>query len=542
MFDSLDVRPGLAAKDELDRLLKSVEPKAVSEALRKVLLKRADPLGCIVTEENYRDVDYSSSFFLQRGRTFAQSPRYTKRVHAFSCIFDKVDLEEPSNELLDKLKRSYLGSFVIRPLDPPTIGRAFIKPPEQIEDANAFFPTKRRIEVDLCGIRLEVDACPFISADPVSMACATASIWMSTSSLANKVGLPEYTTSEITALALSLSRPFGPSLANRGLATPEAERAFAAMGFDPLTWEYPSVEDLHQACYSYTESGVPIVLFLYVQDKGYHAITVVGYLMDTLNHKKRKGYRLFDKNEPLVSPDYYDDIYSLAEFIPGFVVNDDQQGIYLRAEIRARIPKSQKGNSKNGRRKEPHASKTDPSKAELWIWDGEGVLRTGYCIWAMVPLPPRVALPARSAVRTAAQWLSVYVLGGLIQKRPLILRPYLLVSKKLKQSYLKSPRGSPEVCLRYRATPLPHLVWVIEYGFLEDWAGAPPDKLEVQGEFLIDASQTASQKPNFLFIHRRGVLVRQSDIGGQQEPLQGILEDDAAYYCYLKDRDLSVRP
>ena len=90
------------------------------------------------------------------------------------------------------------------------------------------------------------------------MACATAALWMSTTPLAEKIsGVVQHTTADITGMAMSLHRPFGPAVGGRGLSIPEMEQALLQIGFDPSIYFYPTAEALVEICHLFSDSGIP---------------------------------------------------------------------------------------------------------------------------------------------------------------------------------------------------------------------------------------------------------------------------------------------
>jgi len=499
LFKSIKV---VSAERAFRTVLEHVQP-SVRNALQRSLFVRRDKAVTAVIESDYLDIDYSSSFFLQQGRSFTPLSRRTKRIHFFSSRVSKRRIAESSPEVINC--KSYLGYTVVRPLQPLTVGRTFIRPPESIDGYRAFFPTQVEIQIDLCGIKLKVEACPYISQDQLVMACATASLWMSNSSLAPKVaGVRQCTTSEITALALSLGEPYGPAVGSRGLRLDEEEKAFCGLGYDPKLWEYPEMKHLVEVCYTHVEGGIPPVLNVYfpyqevegTHVEGLHAFTVVGHLMDIQSRRQ----------EPI-----YKNIYGASEFVPAFIINDDQNGIYLRAEVFS-AGKEQR-----------------PLRAGLRIWMGNKKI-TGYCVGLLIPFPPRVLLPGTHATRLAAYWLHYLQSQSILPAKPLVVRTFLARSNVFKESIVEQ-LDVPQLKAIYRSLPLPRYIWVAEYGYLDDWCGTDCDNLVKQGEFIFDATLPPAVKAEWLTMHWQGaILVRRI----KQERLQ------TEYYPIEKDRPCSL--
>jgi len=499
LFKSIEV---VSAERAFSTILQNIHP-SVRNALQRSLFVRRNKAVTAVIESDYLDIDYSSSFFLQQGRSFTPLSRRTKRIHFFSSRVSKRHIAEESPEVINC--KSYLGYIVIRPILPPTIGRTFIRPPESIDGYRAFCPTEVEVPVDLCGIKLKVKACPYISQDQLVMACATASLWMANNSLAPKVtGVRQCTTSEITALALSLGEPYGPALGSRGLRLDEEEKAFCGIGYDPKLYEYPQKKHLVEVCYTHVEGGIPPVLNVYfppqeiegINIEGLHVFTVVGHLMDTQCRRQ----------EPI-----YKNIYGASEFVPAFIINDDQNGIYLRADVFSA------------------GKKQKPLRAGLHIWIGNKKI-TGYCHSLLIPFPPRVWLPGTHATRLAAYWLAYFQSQSILPAKPLVVRTFLARSNVFKE-LLVEQLDIPQLKAIYRSLPLPRYIWVAEYGYLDDWIGTDCDSLVKQGEFIFDATLPPAVKAEWLTMHWQGaILVRRI----KEETMH------TEYYSIEKDKPCSL--
>jgi hypothetical protein len=502
----ISVKDFYKAFSEEERLLK-LEPKHLGEGLYRNLIA----LGAktVVLENDYIDIDYSSTYYLQLARSFTPISRNTLRAHFFSAQFDETSLESLSPDKFGRLNEDYLGYAVIRPGKPATLGRTFIRPPKEVGSRLAFFPTKASFDADLAGIRLSVDACPYITQDRVGMACATASLWMACTPLSRKLpGVAEHTSVEITSLALSLDRPFGPGFVELGLTTEQVARAVAAMGYDPRTWEYPDKSHLIEACYTSIESGVPPLVMVefprdpaqYVggyQIAGFHALAAVGHSIDsTLSSSER------------LLPDYKD-MYLSAEFVPSLVIHDDQNGMYMFAEF-----------------SEPTAN--GKALAGLMLHVGDDVIRAN-CIGVFVPMPKRAVMPGHTAIRRAAFWLQVARREGWIEDKPMVLRGYLVRSNRLKQSLWTRPSMNPVLKRAYRELPMPRYVWIVEFACMEDWTTKNVDGLRISGEMILDSTSPSEDRFEFLALHLPGMVTAYSAEGNATKRETLDLKPDEKY-------------
>ena len=459
----------------------------ITDSLSDLLFNRSDAAISAVVEHGYVDIEYSSSYYLQTGRSFTPTERYTIRVLFFSCQVTKQDIYNASLEISSNLSSHYLGYSVIKPGNPPTLGRTFIKPPDLIEDYVAFFPTRVTIQANLCGIPLEVEACPYMSQDGNVSACATASLWIATNSLMPKIrGMSEYSSGEITAMALSVNRSFTPMLGSRGLRVDQMERAIIAMGYDPMLWQFPDNYHLTHACHIYAESGIPVIAVAIfpqatVHDAelaaGLHAITIIGYTMASSRHR----------DTPI---ELIDGMYSSTAYMPSLIVHDDRMGLYLSAHIR-RTTKTEEEDSGGCR-----------SAIEI-IHRGETL--TGFCQCLIAALPVRVMLTGIDALYQSANVLRYYRESGDLEDKEIILRTFLIRSNTYKHLLIDRDGMSKVLKAIYRSLPMPRYIWVTEYGYAEDLQDNHIDTMLVRGEIIFD-STSANKEKSYLSVHLPGTV------------------------------------
>ncbi len=463
--------------------LKKLSPQHLGDSLYQTLIELGAKTA--VLESDYIDIDYSSTYYLQLARSFTPIPRNTDRMHFFSCELQDNFLEMLSVEQFKQLGDCYLGYTVVRPGPHATLGRTFIRTPDRINDQPVFFPTATSCDAYLAGMKLTANACPYITQDGVGMVCATASLWMACTSLSRKInGVAEYTSVEITSLAVSLDQPFGPGVVELGLTTEQVTRAVAAMGYDPRTWEYPDKDHLLEACYTSVESGVPPLIMIEVNPpqpvgdrlmSGFHVLTAVGHAISPIPTTDKR--LLEDVGE----------IYLSAEFVSSLVVHDDQNGIYLLAEF---CPPADSGKA----------------RSDIILHAAKASIRAK-CIGLFVPMPRRAVMPGHEATRRAATWLDQARQRHLIEKKPTVLRTFLVRSNRFKESLWHRSSMNSELRREYRELPMPRYVWVVEFAYLNDWKPGDPDSIRVFGEIIVDSTSSSETDYSYLALHLPGYLV-----------------------------------
>ena len=480
-FDNFEVKPLAEALDDHVPAIYRAWPAA---RLEEIVASVSSNTPTAVVETNYIDVDYSASYHDQLGRSFTPVPRETTRIHFFDQELSKRRLINASDATVRALQSSYIGFTVIRPDWPPTLGRTFLKSPAQLAGCEARFPTRGTASVNLAGIPLKVDSCPYMSQDQKVLACATAALWMSSSPLAEKI--PEIawrSTADITKLAMSLNRPFGPVLGRRGLSLEEMRHALLEMGFDPSIHAYPSPERLLDVCHLYADSGIPPVLVVRTES-GWHAVTVVGYTL------KPPASMVSDAASPIPA----------HEFISHLVIHDDQRGMYLPAHVM---------NSSN-------KSGSYLADLELTI---EGKKQLLSCQAVLVPLPTRVMLDEHAVRIQSSEWINWAIGAGLIEDRDIVTRTILVRSNTFKETLQElrdrtGKNGYPNFLVRFaRGLPMPRYIWLVELSYTDDLDPGDPNSPGVIADLVLDSTSTETIRPDYLMLHFPNVAFGRPGLG-----------------------------
>ena len=465
-FDAMSVEEALGKY-----VLGDYTPFPVSKLYESLTSVSSEDLTA-VTESDYIDVDYSASYHDQLGRSFTPVKRETTRIHFFDQKLTRRRLMNASDATVRSMQSSYLGFTVVRPDYPSTLGRTLLKYPVQVNGRPARFPTRGTTSVDLAGIPLVVESCPYMSQDQKVMACATAALWMSSTPLAEKI--PEiawHSTAHITRTAMSIDRPFGPVLGRRGLSLQEMQDALLGIGFDPSIHANPTPERLVDLCHLYADSGIPPILVVET-NAGWHAVTVVGYTL---------------KSPTSTAPDGVD-LIPAHHFISDLIIHDDQRGMYLPASV---------GKSSN----------TSASHAAELALEIEGQPHVLGCQAVLVPLPTRVMLDEQGVRIQSNEWINWAKGQGLLEKKKVVTRSILVRSNTLKQTLQErkdrsGQTGYPEFLVRFaRGLPMPRYVWLVEVSYWDNWDPADPDSPPVVADLVLDSTSTERLRPDYLLLH-----------------------------------------
>ncbi len=249
-----------------------------------------------------------------------------------------------------------------------------------------------------------------------------------------------------------------------------------------IVW-HPSLPP-HAALARYVGSGIPVIAGLGPWRPGQrdgHAVVVVG-----------------DTFAPLPTPHLPVSRPTIAELTPYFLVHDDQRGPNLRMAVRQGAPDADTPYSIEQHLRFlivplPDKVFITAETAEIKAWDRLEFYRDRWD-----------SLMARhSAAIEGSVALAERVLFGLAQNL-VIARTYLTMGWKYKQR-LCAAAASGTLQSRIAVHELPRMIWVTEFGLLEDMNKPDQSERRIFGHCVTDATSTGpSQSP--LVIHLPGFL------------------------------------
>ena len=385
---------------------------------------------------------------------------------------------------------------MLRPFTRRRIGRTVLK--RQQYKSNLEFPTcQGDFPVNLAGIPLKTLGPAFMEQDTMVSACATTAIWMSTTTMGQRFGLPQISTSEITELATQYFFTER-SMPSAGLTHEQMAHCLRAMGYEPLKEIYfqDNKEILH-TIYSYVESEIPPILLckMATSDEN-HAIVAVGH-----------GYRLPVRKPSKIGYDWPNDkplVFSRSsEWVPYFLVHDDQRGPYRKL-----IPIDPNGHHPS---LVDRISRTYPGidiaslDLDQWLCPVTLEMPSGRAeivnIWGiLVPLPRGVILTFAQAEAKSAYVIRLWHwLRSLPLRKDLVLRTYLLPSNDYKIR-VRDSRMNPFVRSVILGKPMSRWIWVTEISSVRSYNSPDPVNWKISGQVIIDATSNEFT-PDFLVFH-----------------------------------------
>ena len=264
-------------------------------------------------ETRYIDRDYSADYRRFYAQTFRTYGRHCKRVHFFSedvnAILTRPTWSERVEALQNTSKRSYLGFSVIRPLPGAGVGRTALKHAGRAVRASESVVTCRaNVRANLLGAELDVSSACFMQQDSRVGACAQVAIWIGARHMHQRHKYNWLSVADITRMAAPTTAYEATTLpaGSEFLTADHMIHAIHEMGFQPLCIEGTG-QNIAAEILPYVEFGLPVMVGLREGNALGHAVTVVGRVF---------GEQMTPSNR-------------LAEYVPAYIVHDDQAGPYM---------------------------------------------------------------------------------------------------------------------------------------------------------------------------------------------------------------------
>lgn len=507
---------------KLKRLLDSGTDSAVVEnILRHVRILNA---RSYVFEDPYIDRDYSNDYSQFYSRTFRTHERSCKRVHFFlddiSPLLRRPLSSDQLSELGERAEQSYLGFCVVRPLSHAPIGRTVLSAHTRNGfDLEATVTCRAEFKTHLLGIPLSVTGTSFLQQDTRVGACAQVAIWTGTRHMHARHGYNWVSVADITSYSKPPSVTEAASLPNAsdGLSSNAMVRAISSAGYQPLV--LPEL-DIAQAILPYVESGIPVILGLNLGSSLGHAVTVVG--------------RVFAKQR--------DPTNRAIDYVPAFVVHDDQSGPYMW------LPTDE------------HASTTYSFIDDTIKYHGStgsnelnvgcnGVLAIALMPTQVFSTAARAEHNARSRIKETLEGLSkvrralvksdlsvhelhMNELETAYKEDAIVLRTYLTSAAGYRR-HLAQGSASDDLKEALLDLHLPHFTWVTEISTIDSYNQSSPGLRRIYGHTVTDATSSAERTDSLLVFHLPGLLIT-NDPNATPSQNVSTIKEDKLYECREK--------
>lgn len=241
----------------------------------------------IIVETNFIDANYLDDFASFHVKCFANYKKTTTRFFFFaeqlsSAEFDTLLREGASKQpaIKEKIRTSYIGNIVVRPLPRREFGKTILKTYKDIPlndpaSHERRYPVGTICKSNLCGIPLEVNSVPFQEQDSSVSACATSAVWSvlsTTASLFNHPVLSPYTITQVATDGISGTDWAARDFPNQGLTAGQILQALKHVNLEPHSISlndrlggekkslFQEMSLFKEYIYSYLECGIPLIL------------------------------------------------------------------------------------------------------------------------------------------------------------------------------------------------------------------------------------------------------------------------------------------
>ena len=379
---------------------------------------------------------------------------------------------------------------------------------------------RAEFDAHLLGVSLRVTGTSFLQQDSRVGACAQVAIWVGMRHMHarynyNWVSVPDITRfakPAATAEALAL-----PAASDR-LSSDGMVRAIAEAGYQPLCFGRANID---RAILPYVESGIPVILGLNIDGTLGHAVTVVG--------------RVFGKQDCPTD--------SAIDYVPAFVVHDDQGGPYMWLPM-------------DGDSSKTFAFTDDTVKRDTADGTIELNVRS-HAVFAIALMSTRVFVTAATAehsawdrindtlkkmprVRKTLNKLDVTVNERLLDELQaaysaghLVLRTYLTSAAGYRR-HLAAGSASDNLKDALLDVHLPHFTWITEISTIDSYNHVSPGMRRIYGHTVLDATSTGEQDDSLLVLHLPGLLFTNNINARRPRQELAIIENDRLYECREK--------
>ena len=399
------------------------------------VLKIKEQLGTLrqdlmmVIETEYVDAVYRDSYYAYFATKLKSYRRFCVRLSFFENVFSSAEEYVMLDET--KLKESYLGFMIIRPLG-RCIGRNCISPKAKAIPSDHIKVCLAEIDATCLGVKLRVKAFPHSSQDGEYMTCAETTTWSLGEYFGNKYVLYKPLLPSVLIESLQ-SHAIERMVPSQGLSIQQISMALSQQDFGCKMYSNtnPRFKELFTC---YVESGLPLAVAVEGNGIG-HAIVCIGRKDIDKSHILRK--------KVLFGTDYF----MWNDSVDDFVFNDDNRPSY-----------------------------------QLCPFDNPAPYFSGVSIsHFIVPLHKKIYLAADQAIDIA----NFFVARDFKSPSDSVIRTFLTSSRTYREYIFRNPDIPTALKLAYLRIDLPKFIWVTEVATRSDFIIN-----KVNSFILLDATST----------------------------------------------------
>lgn len=422
----------------------------------------------VVIETDYVDKVYRDSFY----HYFVTKLNPPKRECIKISFFDR---EIRTNsffklEQVDRLRGSYLGFMVIRPLPDSPVGRSVISPRALKEERMGIRVRKAEIDSTVMGLKMSVCGFPHSSQDGETMSCAETTLWALLEYFGNQY--PEYKPVLLSHILKVLeNQSHVRQTPSRGLYSRDISYALKSLGFGVVSYSRESYDggaEFKRLFSTYVESGIPIIALIDgAKSKFRHAALCIGRV-DITGDMVLNMQPLYDFSQDIAGK--RENVIRWNDHIADFVLMDDNAAPYKRVSFEHPTR---------------HYKDGDYSDGEINHF--------------IVPLYSKVYLTAENAMKQMELWAANKKLE--IEKDS-VLRTFLTSGRSYKDYVMLNPTIDSSLRGFILQKAMPKFVWVTE---ISSKADLSLDEPRIHGAIVLDATEVRDlNSASFIFAFYKG--------------------------------------
>lgn len=487
------------------------------------VLFKAYAADVAVVEFDYFDLDHRSEFSETHETSFSAGLPEVSRVHFFRS--PHLGKPIPLRDFVESSKDSYLGYAIIRPQEPPSVGRSVVPPSGRCDGLAAsqllvdHVRTAVAEHVELFGVPLRAVGVPFMEQDGHLLRCAHVTAWMTHYTAVLRGVVPRRPSAHFNS-AEDPQRAYGRSYPSDGLSSwsqskilqqldlpPEIIECAALLDPRELSWYDRSeleegllsmprpaddvidriwlAENITATICRYLNSGIPCIL-----NREDHSQVVCGYVREEDVAKNFPVHRTGGQTD-----------------VVGLIVHDDQVGPYQVVPVDDILDQVLGGTDT--------VSVLVPLPRGLWL-SGKSAEIAGSTVFATVvqersrtfgerPASKRPRGEEGRRLRELLAELCDITESG--RRGRLAVRSYAITGSDFKQDFARRI-DDPEAAKVVGYTPLPKYVWVVE---VLDRDLRKLNQPAVLGTVVLDGSAVSDgvhRPPSPLVVHIPGQISR----------------------------------
>lgn len=464
----------------------------------------------VILESDYVDPVYRDSFYMHYAKKHFDYSRSCVRVsffkgkidklflNSYDSLYDRANLLSTGSDVENELEKVFLGFSVIRPLQQGKIGRTIITPCCMVDGQYNIRTSK--YDCTIYGIRLYIDAFPFMMQDSETATCAEVSLLLLLDYYGKRYA--EYRTAYASNVAdVAGMQLYERSVPTHGLSYPVLTRVLKEFGFQPRLYRSNEIGiDLLPVIFSYVESAMPIAIGIdgMTNEGQGHSVVCIGHKQRDIERLSSKVYKNLFLADAINGEMSFVYLCDASDAYKDYIVMDDNKCPYqtISIEREGYVSKHKlvyKVDQSNSFRISNVAVPMH-SQMDMEAHDALAIFRQ--------ILTSKFGLTAQFKSYTNEELSSVLnliditdgIIPGARADAPIVMRIFLSSTRSYKR-FRRRENSSIFAASKYATLSLPRFIWVCEIGTLKSF-----ENKQIIGEIILDATSSKNNDLNSIVL------------------------------------------